>query len=139
MKDKEPVKEVTLKKAISSVLIASLVIFLAGCAAIFKGNSSKLDTNSDPKGAKVYVDGNYMGETPIRLKLESKRTYNIEFRKDGFKSKSYNITNHVGGGWIVLDVLCGLVGVIVDAATGAWYDLDQKNINAVLEKVMQPE
>jgi hypothetical protein len=31
-------------------------------------------------------------------------------------------------------VLAGLVGVIVDAATGAWYSLDQKNVNAVLEK-----
>jgi len=129
-----------MNRFISVGLIAFLVLSLSGCAAILKGSSSKLDTNSEPKGAKVYVDGNYMGDTPIRLKLESKRTYNIEFRKEGFKSKSYNITNHVGAGWIVLDVLLtGLVGVIVDAATGAWYELDSKNLNAVLEKLIQPE
>jgi hypothetical protein len=58
---------------------------------------------------------------------------------DGYKSKTYNVTNHVGAGWIVLDVLCGLVGVIIDAATGSWYELDQKNINVILEKVIQPE
>jgi hypothetical protein len=28
----------------------------------------------------------------------------------------------------------GLVPVVIDAATGAWYSLDQKNIDAVLEK-----
>lgn len=39
-----------------------------------------------------------------------------------------------GAGWIVLDVLAGLVPIIVDAATGAWYGLDQDNVNAVLEK-----
>jgi len=37
-------------------------------------------------------------------------------------------------GWIILDVLAGLVGVIVDAATGAWYSFDQKNVDAILIK-----
>jgi hypothetical protein len=133
------VKEVILKKLVSSAVIVVLVLSLSGCAAIFKGNSSKIDTNSTPKGAKIYVDGNYMGDTPFRLKLESKRSYAIEFRMEGYKSKTYNVTNSVGAGWIVLDVLCGLVGVIVDAATGAWYELDQKNINVILEKLIQPE
>ncbi len=128
-----------MKKFVSSVVVVVFVLSLSSCAAIFKGTSSKVDTNSTPPGAKVYVDGNYMGDTPYRLKLESKRTYAIEFRMDGYKSKTFNVTNHVGAGWIVLDVLCGLVGVIVDAATGAWYEIDQKNINAVLEKTIQPE
>ncbi len=128
-----------MKKFVSSVVVVVFVLSLSSCAAIFKGTSSKVDTNSTPPGAKVYVDGNYMGDTPYRLKLESKRTYAIEFGMDGYKSKTFNVTNHVGAGWIVLDVLCGLVGVIVDAATGAWYEIDQKNINAVLEKTIQPE
>ena len=128
-----------MKKLVSSAVIVVFVLSLSGCAAIFKGNSSKIDTNSTPKGAQVYVYGNLMGETPIRLKLESKRSYAIEFRMEGYKSKTFNVTNHVGAGWIVLDILCGLVPVIVDAATGAWYDLDQKNINVILEKLLQPE
>lgn len=124
-----------MKKFFSLVLVVVFVFYFSSCAVIFKGNSSKVDTNSDPKGAQVFVNGNYMGDTPIRLKLESKRTYTIEFKKEGFKSKTYNITNHVGAGWIVLDVLLtGLIGVVVDAATGAWYGLDQNNVNAILEK-----
>ena len=35
--------------------------------------------------------------------------------------------------WIILDVISEIVPVIIDAATGAWYELDQKNINAILE------
>jgi hypothetical protein len=50
----------------------------------------------------------------------------------------FNITNHVGVGWIVLDVIFGLVPVIVDAATGSWYELDQKIVNALLEKQQSP-
>jgi hypothetical protein len=75
-----------------------------------------------------------MGKTPVRIKLESKLTYSIEFRKEGFATKTVNIQNHVGAGWIILDILGGLLPIIVDAATGAWYDLDQKNVNAILEK-----
>lgn len=123
-----------MRKVISLTLVISLFVLFSSCATVFKGTSSKVDFDSEPQGAKVYANGNYMGDTPIRLKLESKQTYNIEFRMEGYKTKTFNITNHVGAGWIILDVLAGLVPVIIDAATGAWYELDQKNVNAVLEK-----
>jgi len=122
----------------SIILIAFLFLLTSSCATIFKGNSSKIDISSNPQGSQIFVNGNYMGDTPIRLKLESKLTYNIEFRKEGYKTKTFNITNHVGVGWIVLDVIFGLVPVIVDAATGSWYELDQKNVNALLEKQRSP-
>jgi hypothetical protein len=124
--------EGTMKKVF--VLIIVVCFLIPGCATLFKGISSKLDLNSDPQGAQVFVNGNLMGETPVRIKLESKGTYSIEFKKEGFKTKTFNIQNHVGAGWIVLDILGGLLPIIVDAATGAWYDLDQTAVNAILEK-----
>ena len=122
--------------AVSTVMTVVFVgvYVLGGCATIFKGAHNNVDFNSDPTGAQVYVNGSPMGTTPINLKLESKRTYTIEFKKDGYDPKTYTITNHVGVGWIVLDVLFGLVPVIVDAATGSWYELDQAAVNAVLEE-----
>jgi len=120
------------------VVVFLAAVYLASCATLFKGNSSKVDFNSSPEGAQVFVNGSYMGDTPIRLKLESKKNYNVEFKKEGFKTKVFNITNHIGAGWIILDILGGLVPVIVDAATGSWYDLDQDNINAILEKQQRP-
>jgi hypothetical protein len=89
---------------------------------------------SEPGGAEVWMNGQKMGTTPYAMKLKVNKTYTIEFRKEGYESKSYNLNNNIGAGWIILDVLAGLVGVIVNAATGAWYSLDQENINAVLEK-----
>ncbi len=120
------------------LLILCLFLLTSSCATVFKGNSNKVNFNSNPQGAQILVNGNYMGDTPIRLKLESKQNYSIEFRKEGYKTKTFNITNHVGVGWIVLDVIFGLVPVIVDAATGSWYELDQKNVNALLEKQQSP-
>lgn len=113
--------------------VLSILLFIASCATIFKGNSNNVEFSSDPQGAKVYVNGNLVGKTPTKLKLESQKTYYIEFQKEGYESRNYTITNHVGGGWIILDILGGLIPVIIDAATGSWYELDQSSINAVLE------
>lgn len=123
------------KNAVAIISTVVVIAFIGSCATLFKGSSSKVDFSSDPGGAQVYVNGNPIGTTPINLKLESKRTYNIEFRKEGYDSRNYTITNHVGAGWIILDVLfTGLIGIVVDAATGAWYELDQDAVNAILEK-----
>lgn len=127
------VKRVVKMGAIVASLV--LLVYITGaCATLFKGTHNMVDFSSDPSGAKVYVNGGLMGTTPVNLKLESKRTYTIEFKKDGYEPRTYTITNSVGAGWIILDILAGLVPVIIDAATGAWYELDQTAVNAVLEE-----
>lgn len=117
----------------ASLLVVVSVLVLSGCATLFKGTSETVSLGSEPP-AEVYVNGTYRGDTPVKLDLKSDKEYDIEFRKEGFESKTVHISNSVGAGWIVLDVLGGLVPVIVDAATGAWYQLDQKMVNATLKK-----
>ena len=115
-------------------LFATLVFLFNGCATIFHGSTDKVDFSSDPSGAKVYVNGQYMGTAPLQLNLASKHTYTIEFRKDGYESRNVIINSSVGAGWIVLDVIFGLVPVIIDAATGSWNSLDQEHVNGALEQ-----
>ncbi len=121
-----------LWKAITIFVL--IILLFNGCATIFHGTSDKVSFSSEPFGCKVYVNGQLMGDTPLELKLESKKSYSIEFKKDGYESKTVQITNSIAGGYVVLDILFGFVPVIVDAATGAWYTLDQDHVNAVLEK-----
>ncbi len=114
-------------------LLAFLVFTLSGCATLFHGSTDKIDFSSDPAGAKVYVNGQLMGNTPLQLNLQSKHSYTIEFRKEGFENRTVVVNCSVGGGWIVLDILGGLIPVIIDAATGDWNSLDQEHVNAALE------
>lgn len=114
--------------------IAIVVLILSGCATLFHGSTDGVNFSSDPQGAKVYVNGDLLGTTPFALNLKSNKTYTIEFKKDGYETKSVLLNSTVGGGWVVLDVVFGLVPVIVDAATGDWYSLDQDHVNAVLEE-----
>ena len=64
--------------------------------------------------------------------------YTFEFKKEGYKPVIRVIENKIGVGWVILDVLAGLAPVIVDVYTGAWYVLDQKNVDAQLER-QQPK
>ena len=122
-----------MKKTVSVVCIISFLL-MTGCATLFKGNTERVDTQSSPVRADVYVNGILMGRTPLQLKLASNKEYAIEFRAEGYQPRVYHISNKVGAGWVVLDVILGLVPVIVDAVTGAWCKLDQNNIDAVLLK-----
>ncbi len=115
-------------------IIAILSLSLLGCASLLKGPYESVGFGSDPVKAKVYVNGAYMGETPLRLFLPVRESYSIEFKKEGYVSQTVLIGNGIGVGWIVLDVIGGLIPVIVDAATGDWMYLDQTNVNAALER-----
>jgi len=114
-------------------LLATTILIMNGCATIFKGSTDTVSYSSDPSGAKVYVNGILMGRTPFQLELKSSQTYTIEFRKEGYENRTVILNNSVGGGWIVLDILFGILPIIVDAATGNWYSLDQAHVNAALE------
>lgn len=121
-----------MKVRVIALVVASAL--LASCATLIKGNMEQVRFRSEPGGAIVFVNGQEVGATPVSLKLESRKQYVIEFVKPGYQKKVYNIGNHIGAGWIVLDVVLGVVPVVVDAVTGSWYSLDQTNINAILER-----
>ncbi len=70
------------------VLIALLVLIsLSGCATVLKGSNEKVSFSSDPSGAEIYINGQYMGKTPLQINLRSKDVYSIEFRKQGYEPK----------------------------------------------------
>jgi hypothetical protein len=54
--------------------------------------------------------------------------------KDGFEEENASITHSVAAGYVILDIIfiLGFVPLIVDAATGNWNTLDQRELNIVL-------
>ncbi|MEO2050350.1 PEGA domain-containing protein [Flagellimonas beolgyonensis] len=116
-----------------SVCVFMLLSFNS-CATLFGKKSHALAIGSEPRGADVYVNGFKMGTTPVELNLKADKSYTIEYRKEGYQSVTRVVNTKVGAGWIVLDVLGGVIPIIVDAATGNWNKLDQDAVNAVLEK-----
>ncbi len=119
-------------KVLTIISILVLTFMISGCATLLAPSTNPLAISSEPRGVEVYVNGYNMGKTPLRLDLKADKSYTIEYRKEGYESVTRIVNNKVGAGWVILDVICGLLPVIVDAATGAWYELDQSSVNAVL-------
>jgi hypothetical protein len=118
----------------AAIGLSVLALFLfTGCASLFNNKTPSVDIASDPGDAEVYVDGHYVGTTPVAVDMSIRKEHVITFRKEGYKDKSFQVSRFVGFGWIVLDVLGGLVPIIVDAATGDWFMLDTESVNVVLQ------
>ena len=121
-----------LLRLASAALLGLLIVLLSGCATLFNNKTPAVDLASTPAGAEVYVDGYYVGTTPVQVNLTVREDHVVEFRKEGHDTRTYRISRFVGFGWIVLDVLTGLVPIIIDLATGDWFMLDTEEVNVAL-------
>jgi hypothetical protein len=103
-----------------SILLLTLALLSTGCAAIFGTKQKQFDLQSSPSGAEVYLDGTRLGTTPVKSQLSNQKEHTFVFRKAGYKEVSCTLARGTDGGWVVLDILAGLVPVIIDAATNSW-------------------
>lgn len=118
------------------VVAGVLVVSTAGCGTIFGGSSQEISLSSSPAGAAVEVDR--LGRTvatPTEVELKRKHSYRLTFSREGYEPQTVLVESKVRAGILVLDILAGVVGVAVDAATGAWYKLTPDHVSVVLEKI----
>lgn len=109
----------------------------SGCGAIFNGSRQTIAAQSAPEGAQITVEPGGMKYTaPTEMSLERKHSYVLTFRKEGYSDATFAIRKKASTGIIILDVLfTGLIGVVVDAATGAWNSLSPEAATVTLTKV----
>lgn len=110
-----------------------VVVTATACATLFNSDIKTVSFSSNPSQAEVLINGVSYGITPISLDIDNHTSVTVLFRKDGYQDVACTLTASVGAGWVILDVLLGLVPVIIDAATGAWKGIDQGvcNVNMV--------
>ncbi len=119
-----------------AVLLA--VSYLSGCGLVFQGTRQNVVATSSPDAARVTTTpatGEY--QTPITLRLERKKSYSLKFEKAGYAPASVEVANHIQAGFVILDIVLGLVPVIIDAATGAWYKLEPGAALVAMTRVAQ--
>jgi hypothetical protein len=121
------------RRAVGLCCMAATLTMIS-CGTFFANRHPDVEMHSDPDGAKVFVDGDFVGTTPVQIRLLTNKEYKVEFRKDGFQTRIFYLGRHAGRAWIVLDLLAGgLLPIIVDAATGGWYELDDHHVGVVLQ------
>jgi hypothetical protein len=122
-----------MRFAIVGALLAA--VLTSGCAAVLGSHQKTFDLQSTPQSADVYVDGTRLGATPLRVKLDNHKNYTFVFRKEGYKEASCSLTKATGGGWVIFDVLTGLVPIVIDAATNSWSQTQGSHCSGSLEEL----
>lgn len=124
-----------MPRSIKYVAFLPAVALFTGCATLFSSGNVPVAFSSDTPGADVYINGSLRGRTPLTLELDNTKPVSATFKMAGRNDQTVEIGTQARAGFIVLDVLGGLLPVIIDAATGEWKTLDQKAVNVTLAPV----
>ena len=116
-------------------LAVAFAAVVAGCGALFNSGPAHVMFTSTPAGAEVWIDGMRRGTTPTVVDLQKDRDHTVVFRKAGYADVSVTLTKKLAAGYVILDVLGGLVPVIIDAATGSWFVLSTDAVHGTLDPV----
>lgn len=129
-----------LKKLFSkftSLFLIGLVITsitLSSCSSIINGSMASVSVASDPTNAVIKVNGMDGGKTPSVLRLKRGDSHIIELKMEGYNNYKVVTSNSIAG-WFWGNLLCGgIIGIIVDLATGNAYNVEPRVINAQLSK-----
>jgi hypothetical protein len=79
-----------------------------------------------------------LGTTPVQVKLDNHKTHTFTYRLEGYKEASCTLTRGTGGGWVIADVLLGLVPVVIDAATNSWSQTKGSHCSGNMERLTGP-
>ncbi len=116
------------------LLFTFFSFFVVSCSSIFNGSKDRVKVNSTPNEARIFVNGLEVGKTPAILELKRGEKHIIEVKKEGFQTFHVETTKDITG-WFWGNLLCGgVIGIIIDLATGNAYDVSPSTINATLDK-----
>lgn len=121
-------------KVFSKIILISLLVFSVSCSSIINGSLDSVDVKSTPDKAIVFANGVELGPTPATLRLKRGEVHLIEIKMNGYQT--YRITTYKSiTGWFWGNLLCGgIVGGVIDLATGNAYDVEPNFISATLNK-----
>ena len=103
------------------------VLMASGCATVIRGSEDTLNVQSSPSDADVRLSNGMTGKTPATFKLPRKHSVVVTVSKECYKPAEVTVVPLTAGegvagmGGNVL--IGGIIGIAVDASSGAMYDL----------------
>jgi PEGA domain len=135
--------------------VGSLLLIATSCGTIANGTTQCVSFTSSPSGAYVFVDEQYVGETPLATKLSRRRAHQISIELDGYDPYCMCLRRRMspwvlanaggmaavwgpvvfdGGPWSALGLAYFLYGTAlttgVDLISGGFYEFRQDRLHA---------
>jgi len=118
---------ISVKAGVRLAVIAVAAMNVAACATVTRGTKQDFRVESTPPNARVSTSHGYTCTTPCTLKLPRKDEFEITLSLDGYKPFRTHIGNEISGGGAAglagNVIVGGVIGIGVDAVTGASLDL----------------
>ena len=104
-----------------------ILIMLTGCATIISGTTDDISFSTNAEPVKVYVDGLYVGDTPLKVAVEKKVGEGrlVRFEKAGYKTQEFNLKNRFDA-VAILDIFSVVTSGGIDVLTGAIMEYSPK-------------
>ena len=130
-----------MKKLLFFLLLSTSI---SSCATILSGHATVQNANgeitrgewvtfqSKPSHAEVHIDGHFYNYTPCKYVLACDKNHYVKIQLDNYITEDRVIISQMQGGWVVADILFGILPLFIDAMTGDWNFLLNTNINVEL-------
>lgn len=122
-----------IKQILCILILVCLLITANSCATIISGRSQNLPVTSVPTGAIVTIAGQKQ-ITPATFLLDKRQEYVVRVEKEGYESVEIVLKKGISG-WVFGNIIFGLygiIGVIIDIATGSASKFEPSKIEANL-------
>jgi hypothetical protein len=119
-----------MKKKLSIIAMVLTMMLSSSCASIISTSKRKVLFETDPPGAKVFVNGMEKGITPVQLKVKAEDR--IDFKIVDYQEKivvmdsKFNLVSILNG--------ISIIGWGIDAITGSLKRVDTKYVKVTLEQ-----
>jgi uncharacterized protein YceK len=124
------------------VLVIALAVLCSGCATVIRGTTDQVGFNSTPSGAELHTSNGLGCVTPCTLTVKKNEEFIATFEKPGFLPQQIPVSRQVVGAGVAATagnvILGGLIGIGVDAATGAGYEHTPNPVSAILQPDVPP-
>ena len=131
-----------VQRGLLAALAVTLALALGGCATVTRGTDDQVQINSDPQGATVQTSLSQQCVTPCTLKVGRKDEFSVTIAKAGYEPQTVFVGTKVasaGAAGFAGNVIAGgIVGMGVDAATGATLEHFPNPVTAVLRPLALP-
>ena len=133
-----------LNRILKLLLAFSVPVFFSNCASIIHGPSQNVDFSSQPSGARISIDGQYLGQTPKTISLRrkgrskgesnDKKQYEVKLELPGYYPYEIKLKREMDGWFLGNIVFGGVIGIIIDASNGSMYKLNPDQLIAQLSR-----
>lgn len=129
-------------RIIFALLFGPLALLMTGCATVTRGTTDTVHIDTDPSGADIRLSNGMVCTTPCNLEIKrNAHDVDVAIELAGYHSEKTMLESKIAGGGVAgvagNAIIGGVVGIIIDSATGAMLDIHPNPL--IVEMVPETE